>query len=171
MGGDFRWFVGSDQIVRALSERYLSEADRMTQNTILMAARTGAKLILTEPVLEEVVSHLRACDNEHHGHINAIEHRFEYDFAREVPHIMLRAYLYARLNPNLGKQQPKNWPAFVNQFCSHATLHSSIAFDDVRQYLQTKFGLAYESADDLARLVDEEQVVDLTKKLAGVKHT
>lgn len=171
MGGDFRLFVGSDQIVRALSERYLSEADRMTQNTILMAARTGAKLILTEPVLEEVVSHLRACDNEHHGHINAIEHRFDYDFAREVPHIMLRAYLYARLNPNLGKQQPKNWPAFINQFCSHATLHSSIAFDDVRQYLQTKFGFAYESADDLARLVDEQQVVDLTKKLAEVKHT
>lgn len=171
MQGDFRLYIGTDQIVRALSERYVPEADRMTQNTILMAAQTGAKLILTEPVLGEVVSHLRLCDHEHEEQINAIEHRLTYDFAREVPHIMLRAYLYARLNPNLGKQQPRSWPAFVNQFCSHSTLHSSIAVDDVRQYLQTKFGLAYESAEDLDRLVDEQQVLDLTKKLAEVKHT
>jgi hypothetical protein len=101
MGGDFRLYVGSDQIVWALSERYVPEADRMTQNTILMAARTGAKLILTEPVLDEVVNHLRVSDHEYNGHINGIEHRRAYDFAREVQHIMLRAYLYARLNPEL----------------------------------------------------------------------
>jgi hypothetical protein len=171
MRGDFRLYVGADQIVRALSERYVPEADRMTQNTILMAARTEASLILTEPVLEEVVSHLRASDYEHQGHINAIEHRLTYDFVREVPHIMLRAYLYARLNPNLGKQQPRSWPAFVSQFCSHTTLHSTTAFEDLRQYLQKKFALEYESADDLTSLVDEQQVLDLTKKLTGVKNT
>ncbi len=171
MTGDFRLYVGADQIVRALSERYVPEGDRMTQNTLLMAARAGAKLILTEPVLEEVVNHLRTSDHEYQDHIDAVEHRLTYDFAREVPHIMLRAYLYARLNTNLGKQQPRSWPAFVSQFCSHSTLSSAAAFSDLQQYLQMKFGMSYESTDDLRELVDAEQVDGLAEQLAKWKNS
>jgi hypothetical protein len=169
MTGDFRLYVGTDQIVRALSEHYLPEPDRMTRNTLLVATRTGAKLILTEPVLDEVVHHFRGADLEYKYHVSGVEHRLDYDLARAAPQIMLRAYLYARLNPGLGSRQPRNWPGFVQQFCSHLTLHRPEAYDDLRQYLQVTFGFSYESTADLERLVDLSQVAALAEQLAPVK--
>ncbi len=170
MTGDFRLYVGADQILRALSEHYLEAGDQPTRNTLLLASRQGAKLILTEPVLEEVVSHFRSADMEHHNHVEAIEHRLDYELASQAPQIMLRVYLYARLNPDLDRRQPRNWPAFVQQFLSHKTLHRSQAMDDMRQYLQATFGFAYESAADLENLVDLNQVDALAAQLAPAKN-
>lgn len=107
MTGDFRLYVGADQIVRALSEHYLADPDQMTRNTLLLASRMGAKLILTGPALEEVVNHLRGADLEYQNHIQGLESRLTFGIAREAPQIMLRAYLYARLNPILGRRQPQ----------------------------------------------------------------
>ena len=73
MAGDFSLYVGADQILLALSEYYLPEADQITRNTLLMAARMGAKLTLTEPVLDEVVHHLRGADFEYRNHIRGID--------------------------------------------------------------------------------------------------
>jgi hypothetical protein len=169
MSGDFRLYVGADQIVRALSEHYVQQADQMTRNTLLMASRLGAKVILTEPALDEVVHHLRAADAEYENHVAQVEHRLDYEYARQAPHIMLRVYLYARLNPELGKRQPRSWAAFVQQFCEYQILHRHGAYDDIRQYLQVTFGLTYESTSDLESLVDLEQVEQLADQLAPVK--
>ncbi|MEV6958703.1 hypothetical protein AB0M97_05780 [Streptomyces sp. NPDC051207] len=169
MTGEFRLYVGSDQIVRALSEHYLNEADRMSRNTLLMAAQLGAKLILAEPVLEEVVHHLRACDFEYRNHLAEVDEYMNFDIARNAPHIVLRTYLYARINPGLGARKPKSWPAFVNQFCRYENLHRASAFDDMRRYLQLKFSLEFESSDDLESVVDLGQVDALADKLAHVK--
>ena len=169
MTAEFRLYVGSDQLVRALSEQYLDSADQMTRNTLLMAARAGAKVILTEPVLDEVVSHLRISDLEYREHVAAVEAHMTYEFAREAPQILLRSYLYSRLRQDLGKRQPRNWPAFVEQFCSYGTLHRTTAFSDVRQYLQLTFGLSYESTEDLERLVDLGEVDQLATELATDK--
>jgi len=169
MTGDFRLYVGADQIVRALSEHYLAPADQMTRNTLLMATRLKAKLILTGPALEEVVNHLRGADLEYQNHVGELENRLTYDIAREAPQIMLRAYLYARLNAGLGARQPKNWPAFVQQFVSHRTLHKPVAFDDMRGYLQRTFGFDFESTEDLQRLVNAEEVESLAGQLSAVK--
>lgn len=169
MTGDFRLYVGADQLIRALSEHYLADGDQPTRNTLLMASRLGAKLILTEPALDEVVHHLRVCDTEHEKHVEVIEHRLDYEFASQAPDILLRAYLYARLNPNLGRRQPKNWPGFVQQFCAYKDLRRNKAYEDLRQYLQATFSLSYESDKDLQALVDPDEVDALATKLADAK--
>ncbi|WP_431965698.1 hypothetical protein [Actinacidiphila sp. bgisy160] len=169
MTGEFHLYVGSDQIVRALSEHYLDEPDRMTANTLLMAGKLGAKLILTDPVLEEVVHHLRVCDFEYRNHIADIDEYMNYEVARNAPHIMLRCYLYARINQDLGWRRPQSWPAFVKQFCTYADLHKPAAFDDIRRYLQAKFSLAFESVEDLESLVDLGEVEALAVQLEEAK--
>ena len=93
----------------------------------------------------------------------------DYELARQAPQIMLRAYLYARLNPGLGPRQPRNWPGFVRQFCTYQTLHRPEAYDDLRQYLQITFGFDYQSTAELQALVDLDQVGKLAKQLAPVK--
>ncbi|MEV8378448.1 hypothetical protein AB0P21_37260 [Kribbella sp. NPDC056861] len=169
MTADFRLYVGSDQIIRALSEHYLAKPDQTTRNTLLLAVRAGAKLILTGPALEEVISHFRAADYEHQNHIRAVEDYLTYDFASQAPHIMLRAYLYARLNKDLGRRRPVDWTAFVRQFCDPKNLHKPHGEEELRRYLQILFGFDFESKSDLESLVNPAEVEALTEKLSEVK--
>ncbi len=169
MTGEFRLYVGADQLVLALSEHFLAEPDRATTNTLLMASKLGAKLILVEPVLDEVVNHLRVCDFEYRNHLAHVDEFMNYEIARNAPHIVLRSYLYARINQDLGWRRPKSWPAFVKHFCTYADLHRGAAFEDVRRYLQAKFSLTFESVSDLEDLVEIEDVESLADELEDSK--
>jgi hypothetical protein len=169
MTGRFRLYVGADQLVQALSEHYLNKADQMTRNTLLMASQAGARLILAEPVLDEVVHHLIACDTEYRNRFVMVEPYLNFDMARNAPHMLLRAYLYARINRDSGARKPKSWEQFVKQFCSYEDLHKRGAFEEIRQYLQSTFGCTFESTDDLEELVDGEELERLTEQLAPSK--
>ncbi|MEU0508139.1 hypothetical protein [Amycolatopsis sp. NPDC006125] len=165
MAGDFYLYVGSDVLIRALSEYYLNTPDQMTKNTLLMARRLGAKLILTGPVLEEVIGHLRVCDAEYNNHVAGRESHLTYEAAREAPHILLRAYLYARLRDDLGRRRPKGWPAFVGLFCDYGDLRRPSAQDAVRMYLQVTFGLEFRTREELRAFSSDSDVESLTAAL------
>lgn len=167
--GDFYLYVGSDVLLRALSEHHLPEPDQMTRNTLLMAARQGATLILAEPVLNEVVHHLRISDLEYKNHIAGREDHLPYEVVRDVPPIMLRAYLYAHMNHDLGEKRPRNWQGFVNKFCDHSDLHRDAAFEDLRRYLCVAFNMQYRSSEDLAAYFDQSEVERVTEALAPYK--
>jgi len=169
VSGEFYLYVGSDVIIRALSEHFLPEADQMMQNTLRIAAQQGAKLILADPVLDEVVSHLRLCDYEFRSHIVQVEDHLGYELIRDVPHIMLRAYLYSHINFDLGPRRPKGWQSFVNRFCDYSDLHKAEVFSDVRRYLCAQFSMEYRSKQALSGYFEEREVDDLTKALAPQK--
>ena len=64
MKANFELLVGTDILIRALSERYVPRASQMTRNLLQMLADAGAELVLSEPVLDEVWNHLRTSDVE-----------------------------------------------------------------------------------------------------------
>lgn len=165
MASDFYLYVGSDMLVRALSERYLETPNQLCRNTLLIAAKAGAELILTQPVLDEVLGNLRASDFEFLNHIQPIEQRVSVEMAREVPKILVRAYLYNRSEP----QGPKNWPAFVSQFVTYTALHKVEAEQQLRNYLTSTFSMKYRSNDELAALTKPAEVEALTTRLLAVK--
>ncbi|MCK0116484.1 hypothetical protein MWU57_05520 [Isoptericola sp. S6320L] len=165
MAADFYLYVGSDLLVRALSERYLPESSQLVRNVLFMAARGGVRLILAEPVLEEVINNLRASDREFQNHIESVEHRLTHDMMREVPKILVRAYLYNRDEPH----GPTNWPGFVQQFCSFDDLHSPAAVSQLRNYLQATFSMEYRKRVELEDLSDDKDVANLTSKLLLTK--
>lgn len=169
LAGTLYLYVGTDLLVRALSERYLAEGDRLTQNTLLMASRLGAKLVLTEPVLEEVLGNLRAADTEFRNWFEPVEYHVDYLMARNVPKIMLRAYFYARLDTRANLRKPSSWPAFVSQFLPYADLHKPAASEDLRRYLMATFGMEFESTHELLALVDRDAVDQLAEDLADTK--
>lgn len=170
MAADFYIYVGTDLIVRALSEHYLAVPDQLAKNTLLMAARAGARLVLTEPVLGEVLHHLRATDLEHRNYFEGVEHRVTEEIASAAPKILLRTYLYTRMAMrSSGAKGPKNWPAFVNQFCGHSTLHRNEAREDLRRYLQHAFAMEYRTKEELWKLVDAEKVAEITDVLEQKK--
>jgi hypothetical protein len=162
-------YVGADLLVRALSERYLPPPDQLTRNTLVMASRLGAKLVLTEPVLEEILGNLRGADTDFRNWFEQIEHHVDYEMARNAPKIMVRAYFYARLDAGIPGRRPGSWPAFVSQFLPYADLHRTAAYDHLRRYLQATFTMDVESTGTLLSLVDAKEVDELASTLADSK--
>lgn len=167
--GHLNLFVGTDLLVKALSERYLADVDQMTRKTLRMASQVGAKLVLSDPVLEEVLGNLRAADYEFRNWFQAVEAHVDDLMARNADKIMIRSYFYARLNTDLGSRRPTSWPSFINQFCRYEDLHRAAALDQLRRYLQLTFALEYDTEDELTAAVDPEQPASLTDSLAGSK--
>lgn len=165
MGSDFYLYVGSDMLVRALSERYLAAEDQAVRNVLLMAARSGARLVLTTPALEEVLHNIRTSDLEFRNHIEGVEHRLTRELMREVPKILLRAYLYNR-DEMAG---PSNWPAFVEQFCGYSKLFKPESVNQLRHYLQATFSMEFRTREELMNLTDPETVDSLTDDLMAMK--
>jgi hypothetical protein len=169
LAGDLRLYVGSDILVRALSESFLAGPDRMTRTALEMVSSLGASLILTEPVLEEVVHHFRGSDLEYRNHYQKIDAHVDFYMARNIPKIMLRTYFYARLADSTEVARPKSWEAFVHSFCDYNELHRTTAFQDMRRYLQAEYHLEFESANTLRERVNGDDLPRLTKKLLEIK--
>lgn len=169
MAADFNLYVGSDILVRALSERYLDEKDQMTRNALRFAAEAGARLILAQPVLEEVLGNLRASNTEYEVNFGSLgDLRFR-EAELQTPRILVRAFFHARDNDALGDQRPQNWVTYVNQFVTHATLQQPGAAAEVRGYLVNEFSMTYETREELEALVDQEELHELTEALAALK--
>lgn len=161
MTSHFTLYVGADLIVRSLSERFLTAENQSASNLLSMARSAGATLILTEPTLEEVVTHLRAADREFMNHYSPVEASLPSEMYSDIPRIMIRAYFYNR--GVAGK--PQTWPGFIDHFCDYRSLHASSATEDLRKYLQSKYGMEYETRATLEDLVDSAEVSSLTEAL------
>ena len=161
--------VGTDILIRALSERYLPAPDQMTCNLLNILRDIGADLILTEPVAEEVHSHVENTDWEFRNDFREVEPFVDLDIVMHSPKILIRSYFYARLKPLEGMQRPKTWQQYVNQVCDYSKLHSEAGKDQIRRYLLAKFGLRFVSTDELEEELSETEVQRLADRLEEVK--
>ena len=169
MSSELTLFVGTDILVRSLSERYLSENDRMTCNLLFMLREAGANLILAEPTLEEVWSHLKSTDSEFGDRYEGIERNASVEIARHEPRILIRAYLYARLSTVEGVRPPSSWQEFMGQVCTYRDLNLRRGRDQVRRYLNEKFGLHYMERSDLEAVISGKEVDALADKIEEVR--
>ena len=169
MSSKFVLFVGSDIIIRALSERYLSREDQMTVNMLAILRQAGSELILTQTAVEEIQSHLAASDTEFRHDFLQVEPYLDTTIARHASKILIRAYFYAKLDP-LREESPKGWGSFVGQICAYEDLHNKTkSRRQVQHYLIEKFGFEYLDKDDLRGLVDEQEFETLANKLGEIK--
>ncbi len=163
LGGNFRFLVGADLIVKALSEQYLPPEQQQVANLLLVSKNLGSELVLTEPVLEEVFTHVRAADLEFENHYLTQEPYLRQEHISECDRILIRAYFYAKQ----GENGPRSWKAYVNQFTDPDGLRSrsESARQALRGLLIQRFGMAYMSIDELKSLVPAPRVQELAQKL------
>ncbi len=156
MASDFFLYVGSDLIVRALSERYVRPEDQRVRTLLKMLTAAGTKLVLTELVLEEVQNHLRTTDLEFRNYFAVQEKRMTYQLARNCPKILIRAYFYSRFDPPEKVAVPTSWSAYLNQFCNPSKLDSAEGKEELRRYLLSNFGLSFETRNDVEAAICDE---------------
>ena len=169
MSSSFVLFVGSDILVRALSERYLPEDDQMTTNMLRILKEAGAELVLTHMAVEEVHGHLEVTDYEFLNWFSEVEPYVTAEMARHANKILIRAYFYAKKDPQVTNK-PAGWMSFIEQVCTYKELHNaSTSRDQVKRYLIEKFGLNYLDEDDILNLVDEGEVEQLAERILDMK--
>lgn len=163
MGGNFRLLVGSDLLVTALSEGYVDQEFRQVANMLIICKQLGAELILTEPVLQEVFTHLHATDLEFHNHYEKQEQYLKDEQIHECNRILIRSYLFARIN-NKG---PKSWTSFINGMTDPSGLRtkSDTARNSLRGLLVQRFGMIYLSTEELEETVSKPKVAELADRL------
>ena len=169
MSSNLVLFVGTDILIRALSERYLREEDQMTCNILRIMKDAGADLILAQPVVEEVHSHLENTDWEFKNDFVETEKYVTIDIAKHSPKILIRSYFYAQLLPLPGVDSPRGWKSFINQVCDYSALHNQQGRDQIKKYLCERFALRFMSTEDLEELVSVEEVRMLADRLEEIR--
>lgn len=163
MGGNFRLIVGSDLLVKTLSEIYLEQEFKQVTNMLLICKRLGAHLILTESVLEEVFTHLHAVDLEFRNHYAQQEQYLRASQLVECNRILIQSYLQS-----IGKKNgPKSWQAYINNITDPNDLRekSGAARNSIRGLFIQRFGMKYLSTEELEKTVSASKVAMLAKQL------
>lgn len=163
MGGNFRLLIGTDLIVKAISERYVEEANQQVTSILKVCKTLGSELILTEPVLDEVFTHLHATDLEFRNHYAEQEKYLRNDITIDSDRIMIRAYFHSRK----AKNGPKTWAKFIEQIVTHSALRSrsESAREDLKGFLLQKFSMTFLTKEELQTSVVDEKVKELAAKL------
>lgn len=162
MTANFKLYIGSDVLILALSERYLKQSDQMTRNMLRMAADAKAEMYLTEPVLQEVYTHLQATNYEFSDFFAEIEPYVNRTLARNCSKILIRAYFYAK-----ERSQVNGWKSYIGQFVTYKNIwnNQGEGIEELRIYLMTEFNLKFKTKSDLESLVDVKKVNKLSAYL------
>lgn len=172
MGGNFRLLVGTDLLVKAISEQYLPEHHRQVESLLKIVAEMGGRLVLTEPVLKELLTHLHAVDLEYRNHYLPNEAYMTQDEISECNRILIRSYYYGRA----VEGGPRSWQQFINSLLNPADLrdkNSPRAAEQLRGLVIQRFKMEYLSSEELSEGVNQAAILALAEQLAnarGAKH-
>lgn len=148
-------YLGTDIIVRCLSEVFISPGSRGMTNALKTLQSSGVKLHITRQVLDEVFSHIHATyltfknDYEQWYRWGGLEQ------GRNSDRILIRAFFYAYYEPEGHTRKPRDWTDFLNQFGSAAWFSEPKRnIDDFGSFLVDKFSFVFVELGELAEKID-----------------
>lgn len=169
ISGKFNLYIGTDFLVRALSEHYLSEKNQVTQNIFKILKSAGSKLILTEKAVEELATHIRSQIYEFEHVYQYTEHRVTLDMVDSIDRILIRSYFYSKLAPLSDKKPPKGWRSYVEQFAPYGAIKSHQGDQDLARYLTNRFGFVYETSLEMEADLEISDVNELASDILKIK--
>jgi len=161
---NFRLLVGTDLIIRAMSERFLSKENQMTRNLFEIAKSSGISLFLTEPALDGIIKHLIVTDNEYKNHIQPREAYITVDLIRESSQILIRTYYHAKT-----EGYARSWPSFISEFITYSQLHNAPGREEFKTYITQQFGMEYISSEELYSQTSISDVSALSTDILELK--
>ncbi|MFV8816834.1 hypothetical protein [Haliea sp. E17] len=160
MTANFRIYVGTDILVKALSERFLDKEDQAARNLLRMAKDCGIKLFFSECVLDEVYTHIRGTYFEFINYFSEMEPYITREIARNSDKILIRSYFYAKYEGKIS-----GWKSFLGQFVTYENIQSQKGRDEIRNYLSSEFGLSFVENAELEEVCELTKVNSLAEKL------
>ncbi len=160
MSASFRLFIGSDILVKALSERYLAEEDQVARNLLKMSSSAGISMYLSECVLDEVYTHIRGTNYEFINYFQAMEPHITREIARNSDKILIRSYFYAK-----EEGRVKSWKTYLDQFMTYNNVNTNEGRDELKKYLLAEFNLRYMENDELESVCNTKNVMSLSEAM------
>ncbi|MFC7053518.1 hypothetical protein ACFQI3_12550 [Hansschlegelia quercus] len=171
MAKNFILYIGSDLIVRALSEFYLPQEDQMTVNTFKILRQSGSRLILTEAMLEEVHSHIYAANLEYENYYYDIEPIVDAPLASQSDRILIRAYYYAKFDLRLASR-PASWKGYLNNFLTASKMSGSVSPVSLKSLKDTvcaRFGMEFEDKSTTSQGLKDAEVKKLARTIREMR--
>jgi hypothetical protein len=171
MTKSFNLYVGTDLVIRSISEHFLDSEDQMTVNAFKILRQAGSRLIMSEVALEEVHSHIWASHLEYNNTFFEIDQIVDHDLASQSDRILIRAYYYAKLNKARPKR-PSTWTQYLNNFLTAAKLSGSTSeasMKTLRDTLCNSFGFEFEGREEMENNVDADELTLLTNKIVEIR--
>lgn len=156
----YRLVIGGELVVRALSEVGLPEDDRSTQSTFKILSQMGSELILTDHVLDEIISHIRSTDLEYKHNYMELDAFMMPHMASEINKILIRSYYYNKFEGKIS-----SWGSFLNQFLKQAYLHKEEGRQSLKTYLINSFGFKFVETEEVEELIETDRRDALSQKL------
>jgi hypothetical protein len=169
MGGNFTLLVGTDMLVKAISEQQLPAERRQVESLLKACITLGAKLILTGPVLNEVFTHLHAVDLEYRNHYLPNEPYLSPEQVSECDRILIRAYYYSRFGDGRVRI---SWDKFINTLLDPGELRrkSEKGRIELRGLLVQRFHMDFVSSEEIELGVNQQEVRALADNLHVARH-
>lgn len=163
MAGHFCLYIGADVIVKALSERFIPDENKIFRKTLKLIKEAGGSMRLAESVLEEVQYHIFSSSQEFKHRYMDNEDAISVESIPYVDRPLIRSYYYGKYSSE--KNRPRNWWQFLNGFCDTSDLTSERTKEELKKYLQVEFGLIFESKKELETLCEDREVNSLARLL------
>ena len=170
MSSNFTLYIGSDIIIRCISEHNLDSANQPTINALRMLSQNGSKLILSELVLDEVWNHILGTHYEYMNHYLDKSDHITLDDAVLIDRILIRTYFMTKLQSDKKTIQNISWKQFLNQFSKVPDIQQEVSQKRyTRVILQDYLNLEYETCHDMSENLDQKQISDLANKIYNVR--
>ena len=160
--------IGTDILVRVMTEVYLEEADQGTTSLLKKLAENGAKLILTEPVVDEVWNNLKSANREYNADFEEVYQHLTWTIASQPKKILVRSFLYAVLEARrIGDRL--YWPNFIEKFCSLRDIESHEGRRQIQDFFEVGFAMNYYDREALKKIGDQDVFDELLRRFLVIK--
>ena len=163
MTGKFRLLIGTDILIKALSESFLPAEHRHVTNLLKVAKACGASLLLSKPVVNEIFTHLHATHLEFRNHYAEQEPYITAPMASQSERILIRTYFYAKLL----MKRVSGWRSFIEMFLEYDDLTNLTerGEDQLQAYLCKVFDLEPLTREALLLAVNVAELDSLANAL------
>lgn len=157
MAKRLRIYIGTDIIVRCLSEAFVKEKSRGMSNAIKRIQQGGVKVRMTRRTLEEVYSHMHTTYLTFRNDFEGWYRKGSLRDIMQSDRILIRAFGYAYFEPLSHTRQPRDWTDFLNQFGSASWFSEPDRnVDEFGSFLIEKFGFEFQENNDVISRIDTE---------------
>lgn len=153
-------FIGNSILIPAFSEMFLAPINRRHWNLLKGAQKAGVKLVVSDSILDELVSHFEIIRNIYYKNLKPSEDFYlddEYNLTA-VQHIILRAYFYAKKRGRVS-----DFDKFLNHYIDPDLKSVKL---DLIELLKELFGIEYLSDESLDLNINESVYEKLVQELS-----
>ena len=159
-------YLGTDIIVRCLSEVFISPGSQGMTNALRTLQGSGVKLHITRQVLNEVFSHIHATYLTFKNEYEDWYRWGSVEQGKNSDRILIRAFFYAYCEPLGHTRKPRDWTDFLNQFGSAAWFtEPKRNMDDFGSFLIDKYGFVFIELGELTNKIDGKLADTIAKEI------